>query len=276
MPAWFIMDNGSKEGMIDMKSKVKEINELLRNLGNVAIQTSNIPGRGQVVGYKPQYVLDAINAILGQDGWRWEIQEKEIYLPNKEGKGGNVYVCLVLYVKIGDEWLRKGEHFGGAKITLGNVGDALKAATTDALQKAFSTMSVARDSYSGILKKNKDRQAWERNKDPKKVDNSPQPSDPPKLQPVPNAQEQNGFEALLADNKNNVESKQEKKQPEEDEVVNPTDYGLQTVKDIKFIKKVNLIIAKDIKSGASYFSRDILGKMGFSFIGESRCWGKAI
>lgn len=264
-----------------MQSKVKEINDLLRSFGDKAIQQSNIPGRGQVTGYKPQYVLDSINAVIGQNEWRWEIINEQIYLPNEQGKGGNVYVRIALYVKMDEEWLRKGEHYGGAKISTSSVGDALKAATTDALQKAFSTMSVARDSYSGLLKQNSGRQAWERNKSESqegskpRTEIKPDTSPAPNLQAVPgkNQQEPDGFEALL-DRSNAV--KKDRESNEEDGVISPADYGLQVVKNVKFIKNGDFINAKDVKSGASYFARSILAEMGFSFQKESRCWGKAI
>lgn len=262
-----------------MQSKVKEINDLLRSFGDKAIQQSNIPGRGQVTGYKPQYVLDSINAVIGQNGWRWEIINEQVYLPNEQGKGGNVYVRIALYVKVDGEWLRKGEHYGGAKISTSSVGDALKAATTDALQKAFSTMSVARDSYSGLLKHNVGRQAWERNKPKSQETSKPKteikPDTPPNLQAVPekNQQDQDGFEALL-DRSNTV--KKDRESNDEDGVINPADYGLQVVKDVQFIKNGNFINAKDVKSGASYFARKILSEMGFSFQGETRSWAKAI
>lgn len=263
-----------------MQSKVKEINDRLRSFGEKAVQQNNIPGRGQVTGYKPQYVLDAINAVLGQTEWRWEIIDEKIYLPNDQGKGGSVVVRIALYVRVDGEWLRKGDHYGGAKITMGFVGDALKAAVTDGLQKVFSTMSVARDSYSGILKQNAGRQAWSNTKAKFQKGSKPQtediPNTSPHLQAVPGETQQDtdSFKALLTGNPEN--DRQSIQNSDKGGEINPADYGLQPVKDVRFIRDGDFICAKDIKSGASYFSRKLLSGMGFSFQKETRSWAKAI
>lgn len=143
--------------------KVDQINEQLRSFGKQAIQEIKMVARnkdgsimrdangnekviGRVMyGYRPQYVFDAVNEIIGTEHWRYEIASKEIF-------GKQAVVEVKLFIRINDEWLCKGSQTGQMNIIKDNVGDAYKGAVTDALQKCFSLVSVGQDAYRGLLK----------------------------------------------------------------------------------------------------------------------------
>jgi hypothetical protein len=97
-------------------------------------------------GYRPQYVFDAVNEIIGTENWRYEIVSKEIF-------GTQAVVEVRLFIRIENEWLCKGSQTGQMNIVKDNVGDAYKGSVTDALQKCFSLVSIGQDSYRGLLKK---------------------------------------------------------------------------------------------------------------------------
>ena len=101
---------------------------------------------GQVkYGYRPQYVFDSVNEVLGPENWRYELTREEIF--------ENQAVAEVrLFVRVDGDWLCKGSHKGQMQIVKGNVGDAQKGAITDAIQKCMSLLSIGSDAYKGLLK----------------------------------------------------------------------------------------------------------------------------
>ena len=131
--------------------KIHEINELIRSFGRNAVQEIKMKDKdGKVIGqirygYKPQYVFDAVNQIIGPENWRYELIKEEIF-------DNQVVAEVTLFLKTdADEWLCKGSHKGQMNIVKGNVGDAEKGAITDALQKCLSLCSIGQDSYRGLL-----------------------------------------------------------------------------------------------------------------------------
>jgi Rad52/22 family double-strand break repair protein len=97
-------------------------------------------------GYKTQWIVDAMNAVFGFDGWGFsEVCSDIHYLTEKP--------IALSQVKV---WL-KGVEFqpiahGQGKCTRGDLGDALKSAQTDALKKALSYFSIGNRAYKGQLK----------------------------------------------------------------------------------------------------------------------------
>jgi len=131
--------------------KIHEINELIRSFGRNAVQEIKMKDKdGKVIGqirygYKPQYVFDAVNQIIGPENWRYELIKEEIF-------DNQVVAEVTLFLKTdANEWLCKGSHKGQMNIVKGNVGDAEKGAITDALQKCLSLCSIGQDSYRGLL-----------------------------------------------------------------------------------------------------------------------------
>ena len=137
--------------MVTLQEQVQSINERLRAFGIEAVQEIKMTDKGgnqigQIkYGYRPQYVFDSVNEILGPENWRYELTREEIF--------ENQAVAEVrLFVKASGEWLCKGSHKGQMQIVRGNVGDAQKGAITDAIQKCMSLLSIGSDAYKGLLK----------------------------------------------------------------------------------------------------------------------------
>ena len=141
---------------------------------------------GQVkYGYRPQYVFDSVNEILGPENWRYELTREEIF--------ENQAVAEVrLFVRVDGDWLCKGSHKGQMQIVKGNVGDAQKGAITDAIQKCMSLLSIGSDAYKGLLK-NVYLQGTQRTQPPttqpkiKPASRTSQPVEPPANQGDPSA-----------------------------------------------------------------------------------------
>jgi hypothetical protein len=131
------------ERMENFSQKVDEINAQLRAFGRADVQEIKMMRDGKVIGqvrygYKPQYVFDAVNSILLPENWRYEDVSKEIF-------DNQVVAEVKLIVRVTDEWLCKGSQTGQMQIIKKNVGDAMKGAITDALQKCFSLLSIGSD-----------------------------------------------------------------------------------------------------------------------------------
>ena len=130
--------------------QVEAINAQLRAFGREAVQEIKMMKDGQVIGqvrygYKPQYVFDAVNNVLLPENWRYEVVSKEIY-------DNQVVAEVKLFLRAGEEWFCKGSQTGQMQIIKKNVGDAMKGAITDALQKCLSLLSIGSDAYKGLLK----------------------------------------------------------------------------------------------------------------------------
>jgi len=133
-----------------LQDKINRINEILRSNGKEAVQEVKMVGKnGQVIGqvrygYKPQYVFDAVNEVLGPENWRYDLEKEEIF-------DNQAVVTVTLHIRVDGEWLCKGSQKGQSQIVKGNVGDALKGAVTDAIQKCMSLLSIGTDAYKGLL-----------------------------------------------------------------------------------------------------------------------------
>jgi len=135
---------------LTITQQVEAINAQLRAFGREAVQEIKMMKDGQVIGqvrygFKPQYVFDAVNNVLLPENWRYEVVSKEIY-------DNQVVAEVKLFLRIGEEWFCKGSQTGQMQIIKKNVGDAMKGAITDALQKCLSLLSIGSDAYKGLLR----------------------------------------------------------------------------------------------------------------------------
>ena len=137
--------------MASLQEQIHSINERLRSFGNEAIQEIKMTDKGgnqigQIkYGFRPQYLFDSVNEVLGPENWRYELTKEEIFETQAVAE-------VRLFVKIDGDWLCKGSHKGQMQIVKGNVGDAQKGAITDAIQKCMSLLSIGSDAYKGLLK----------------------------------------------------------------------------------------------------------------------------
>ena len=138
--------------MAPLQEQIQSINERLRTFGIEAIQEIKMTDKGGNVigqikyGFRPQYVFDSVNEVIGPENWRYELTKEEIFESQAVAE-------VRLFVKIDGDWLCKGSHKGQMQIVKGNVGDAQKGAITDAIQKCMSLLSIGSDAYKGLLKK---------------------------------------------------------------------------------------------------------------------------
>lgn len=129
--------------------KIEQINEILRAQGVSVIQEKKMMKDGRVIGkvqygYVPQAVFDAVNAVIGPENWTYEVHSNEV-IENQ------AIACVEVYFNTPNGWLSKGKQWGQSNVVKGNVGDALKGAVTDGIQKGFSLWSIGSDAYAGKL-----------------------------------------------------------------------------------------------------------------------------
>jgi len=177
--------------MASLQDQIHSINERLRAFGIEAIQEIKMTDKGGNVigqikyGFRPQYVFDSVNEVLGPENWRYELTKEEIFETQAVAE-------VRLFLKVDGDWLCKGSHKGQMQIIKGNVGDAQKGAITDAIQKCMSLLSIGSDAYKGLLR-NVYLQGTQRTQPPttqqkaKPSSRTNQPSDPPANQGDPSA-----------------------------------------------------------------------------------------
>lgn len=127
-----------------MKEKIKAVNEALKR-GEPGNFSEDHKGYS---GYKPQFVIDAVNSeFIGE--WGVEVLEQKTY-PTKNKKGEDVNNAFVkVRVSLGEN---NNDAMASHPI-LDDVGDAFKAAQTDAMKKALSHWSIGNRAYHGLLDK---------------------------------------------------------------------------------------------------------------------------
>ena len=177
--------------MAPLQEQIQSINERLRAFSIETIQEIKMTDKGGNMvgqikyGFRPQYVFDSVNEVLGPENWRYELTKEEIF-------GTQAVAEVRLFVKIDGDWLCKGSHKGQMQIVKGNVGDAQKGAITDAIQKCMSLLSIGSDAYKGLLK-NVYLQGTQRTQPPatqpktKQASTTSQPAEPPANQSDPSA-----------------------------------------------------------------------------------------
>lgn len=123
---------------MDIMNQVAEVNKILLDgePGNISVDTYS-----GFTGYKPQHIIDAMNAIFGIGKWGF----KELSSDLEEG----LAIAQVEVWISGVEFRPTG--WGQARITKGDRGDARKGAQTDAIKKALSYFSIGNRAYQGLL-----------------------------------------------------------------------------------------------------------------------------
>ncbi len=126
--------------------KVVEINKILDGYGDEAIQEEKRPNVS-LWGYKPQYLVDAVNQVLKEDGWGYHLITIQT-TPLDNGKITAI-AQVEVYIKIGDTLVCKGPQFG---VSTNYPGDAEKGAITDGIGKGLSLWGIASKAYRGLLR----------------------------------------------------------------------------------------------------------------------------
>ena len=165
--------------MIEKKfsEKVAEVNKVLDGYGADAITSEKKKDKSGTViktytGYKVQYVIDAVNEAIGPENWRWEHPEISTER-NPSGQSSTASLTIMLYMRVGDEWLTKGPVTGDSLNPV--EADAMKGALSDGLKKSFAYWSIGNKAYRGELDETKSKTS---NPQPApKKSNSQPPSD---------------------------------------------------------------------------------------------------
>jgi recombination DNA repair RAD52 pathway protein len=127
--------------------KIKAVNAILKDGEPANISIDNYSG---FTGYKPQHIVDAMNAVFGIGGWGFEEMSSDILTSSTE-KGTASLAIAQVKVWIKDITCMP-VGWGQARVTKGDAGDAKKGAQTDALKKALSYFSIGNRAYHGLLK----------------------------------------------------------------------------------------------------------------------------
>ena len=129
------------------EEKIKAVNKVLLygEPGNISID--NYSG---FTGYKPQFIVDAMNAVFKIGQWGFEEVASEIVTHQTEKGHSSLAIAQVkVWIKTID-FMPVG--YGQSRVTKGDVGDAKKGAQTDAIKKALSYFSIGNRAYHGLLK----------------------------------------------------------------------------------------------------------------------------
>ena len=261
---------------------VDTINEKLRSQGKEAVQEVKMTNKeGKVIGqvrygYKPQYIFDAINAVLLPENWRYECLSKEIF--NQQA-----VVEVKLFIRIEDEWICKGSQCGQMMIVKDNVGDAYKGAITDAIQKNFAVLSIGTDSYRGLLEKvykgsSQSKAAAVTSRPPGQAASTQQTiaAQSSKSQAISNQSIQNNKllkdkeELKAAGDENERKPVENSNKPTQDSNQDPPSL-LPQIAGIKFQRVDDRFIA----SGKVYEKKDMLKAAGFKWDSSNKNWFKS-
>lgn len=143
--------------MSELHEKVKEINKKLESFGKEAVQKKNVGGRTQI-GYKPQYVIDAVNEVLGAENWWYEKMGdfvEHAYKTQSKKDATNISCLINVRFRVGDKLYETGLQAGTTDLyheKSGNWGDAYKSAITNAVTKCLARLSIGSKAYRGLLK----------------------------------------------------------------------------------------------------------------------------
>ncbi len=159
---------------------VNDINKKLDGFGDKAISVDKYSPFGGI-GYAWQYLCDAVNEVLGANGWRYDlvgeitVEEKTRYDEKKKKDVTTFYAEAMVKLYVSNE---KGGGVCERGPTIGSCqnigrGDAQKGAITDALKKGFSLFSIGNKAMRGDLGNNKKKSQ------PPKTSKPPAKSTPP-------------------------------------------------------------------------------------------------
>ncbi len=130
-----------------IEEKIKAVNQLLHDGEPGNISVDNYSG---FTGYKPQYIIDAMNAVFKIGQWGFDEVASEIV--NHQTEKGHSALAIA-QVKV---WIKTIDFtpvgYGQSRVTKGDIGDAKKGAQTDAIKKALSYFSIGNRAYHGLLK----------------------------------------------------------------------------------------------------------------------------
>lgn len=129
------------------EEKIKAVNQILQDGEPRNISLDTYSG---FTGYKPQYIVDAMNIVFKIGNWGFEeIASEVVTQPTDKGSTSLAIAQVKVWIKSID-FTPVG--YGQSRVTKGDRGDAKKGAQTDAIKKALSYFSIGNRAYHGLLK----------------------------------------------------------------------------------------------------------------------------
>jgi len=148
---------------LNLKEKAQRANEILKSFGKDAIQIKKMGNDGgknrfTPIGYKSQYLIDAMNEAFGTGKWKHLLHDYKIDAMEYE-VGGNsksrtavtALVSLQFFDDNNTMVFETGTHAGGSFVVHGALADGIKGAITDAIGKSLSLLSIGNEAYRGTL-----------------------------------------------------------------------------------------------------------------------------
>lgn len=224
-----------------MLEKINQVNTLLQSQGNRIIQKMQVGNRPALYGYKPQFIVDAVNEVFGPENWHYQLHDTDLFTSGDDGQSGQVVVSVELFLRSNSEstFITHGIQFGQSQIIYGNVGDAKKGAVTDAVGKGLSLFSIGKAAYRGELEQ---------------VFLGKQVHSSPKLKAVPNSG---------------------RKKP--DIPLPPPATKQEEITGLPILPKVTYETTTDgttiLAQGDTYNNRPLLKSMGFVWLSKEKAWG---
>ena len=135
------------ESVKTIADKIKAVNKILQEGEPKNVSVDSYSGYS---GYKPQHIVDSLNAVFGIGGWGFvEIASEIVTVQTDKGTASIAIAQVQVWLK-GIDFMPVG--WGQARVTKGDVGDAKKGAQTDAIKKALSYFSIGNRAYHGLLR----------------------------------------------------------------------------------------------------------------------------
>jgi Rad52/22 family double-strand break repair protein len=151
---------------MELKNQIEEVNAILLKGEPHNISVDSFSG---FTGYKPMYLIDAMNEVFAIGDWGFEEISSEIVTTPDD----KLLAVAQVRVMLKDVAFQP-TGWGQARVTKGDLGDARKGAQTDAIKKALSYFSIGNRAYRGLLEAPAEK--------PK---GKPQPQKPQPVKPVP-------------------------------------------------------------------------------------------
>lgn len=143
------MTEQTRQLILDAKTieeKIKAVNKILQDGEPNNVSNDTYSG---FTGYKPQYIIDAMNIVFTIGNWGFEEVFAEIVTHTTEKGTASIAIAQV---KV---WMKSIDFaptsYGQSRVTKGDIGDAKKGAQTDAIKKALSYFSIGNRAYHGLL-----------------------------------------------------------------------------------------------------------------------------
>ena len=118
--------NSFQEVVVMILSQANKVNVLLETQGSRVVQEKKVGNRPAVYGYKPQFVIDAVNEVIGAENWHYQLHDTELFPSGEDGQSGQVVVAVEIFIRASaeSEFASHGIQFGQSQVVYGNVGDA--------------------------------------------------------------------------------------------------------------------------------------------------------